>query len=62
MSNETLMTVANLAEYLQLDEQTVYKKVEAGELPAIKVGGVYRFRKPDIDRWLDTQQTKKGKQ
>lgn len=61
MSNDTLMTVANLAEYLQLDEQTIYKKVEVGELPAIKVGGVYRFRKADIDRWLDTQQTKKGK-
>ena len=51
MANE-IMTVKQLAEYLHLNFQTVYKKVQNGEIPGSKIGRGWRFQKSIIDRWL----------
>ncbi len=51
MANE-IMTVKQLAEYLHLNYQTVYKKVQRGEIPSSKIGRGWRFQKAIIDRWL----------
>jgi len=51
MANE-IMTVKQLAEYLHLNYQTVYKKVQRGEIPSSKIGRSWRFQKAIIDRWL----------
>lgn len=51
MANE-IMTVKQLAEYLHLNYQTVYKKVQRGEIPSSKIGRGWRFQKVIIDRWL----------
>ena len=40
-----LLTTRQLAEYLQLSERSVYRLLERGELPAVRVGGQWRFRK-----------------
>jgi PTS system nitrogen regulatory IIA component len=50
-----LFTTRQLAEYLQLSERTVYRLLEQGEIPAIKVGGHWRFRKSAVDEWLDVR-------
>ena len=47
-----VMTTGQLAEYLQLDEQTVYRKVKRGEIPAVRIGKTLRFKKDLIDGWL----------
>ena len=47
-----IMTVEQLAEYLQLNPQTIYRKAQAGEIPAIRIGKVLRFKKNIIDAWL----------
>lgn len=47
-----VMTVDNLATYLQISPKAVYRMAGAGELPAAKIGDQWRFRKSLIDRWL----------
>lgn len=47
------MSPKQLAEYLQLSPRTVYRLLERGDLPAVKVGGQWRFRKSAVDEWLD---------
>jgi excisionase family DNA binding protein len=51
----TIMTVNELAKYLRLHEQTVYRMAKEGVLPSYKVGNRWRFDKPSIDAWLKTQ-------
>ena len=52
---DEIMTVKQLAEYLKLNYQTVYKKVQKGEIPASKIGKVWRFQKSIIDHWLSEE-------
>jgi excisionase family DNA binding protein len=42
-------------EYLQVNLRTVYRLIKAGKIPAVRVGRQWRFRKRDIDAWLETQ-------
>lgn len=48
-----VMTVEQVADYLQLNKLTVYKYVRDGRLPASKLGKSYRIRKADVDWFLD---------
>jgi len=50
---EKLLTVREIASYTGCHEQTIYRKVEAGEIPFTKIGGRYRFRKKEIDSWME---------
>ena len=52
---DEIMTVKQLAEYLKLNYQTVYKKVQKGEIPSSKIGRGWRFQKTVIDRWLSEE-------
>ncbi len=51
--SDRLMTAKELAEYVQLNPLTVYKKVKAGEIPYIRLGRSIRFKKEQIDEWLE---------
>jgi len=52
---DRLLTVADVAEYLGLSVGTVYNKVSRGEIPHVKLGRAVRFRRSEIDRWIDAQ-------
>ena len=52
---DRLMTIKQLAGYLNLNERTVLRLVSDGALPGVKVGNQWRFRKAMIDTWLDDQ-------
>lgn len=52
---DRLMTVRQLAAYLNVNERTVLKLVSRGELPGVKIGDQWRFRKAMLDTWLDDQ-------
>ena len=56
-----LMDVNDLAKYLKLQKQTIYNWLGAGKLSGIKVGGVWRFDRREIDRWLQSQKTKRSR-
>lgn len=49
---QEVMTTEQLAKYLQLDEQTIYRKARAGQIPAVHIGKTLRFKKDVIDGWL----------
>jgi excisionase family DNA binding protein len=48
------LTIRQVAEYLQVTERTIYKLAWAGQLPGFKVGNTWRFKKDDIDKWIET--------
>ena len=53
-SNE-ILTLEEVAVYLRLTPQTIYKWAQEKRSPAAKLGKEWRFRKSTIDRWLDAQ-------
>lgn len=55
MSDETFLTTAEVLGYLQVNLRTVYRLLKAGRIPAVRVGRQWRFRKADLDAWLDSQ-------
>jgi len=54
-----LLTTKEVASYLKLRPETVLRGVKKGEIPAIKVGGHFRFDKIQIDEWLYVNSTSK---
>ncbi len=49
---DELMNVKEAATYLRLNFMTVYKLIQKRRIPAIKVGGNWRFKKEILDKWL----------
>lgn len=47
-----LINIEELADYLRLQKQTIYNWLNQGKIAGIKVGGVWRFDRKDIDEWL----------
>jgi excisionase family DNA binding protein len=56
-TDEVFLTTEEVLEYLQVNLRTVYRLIKAGKIPAVRVGRQWRFRKRDIDAWLDSQRT-----
>ncbi len=50
-----LIDIDELAEYLKLKKQTIYNWLSAGKISGIKVGGVWRFERKEIEAWLKTK-------
>ncbi len=54
---EDLLDIAAVARYLGVSERTVYNRVRAGALPAIRLGRLWRVRASDLERWLESGRT-----
>jgi excisionase family DNA binding protein len=54
------VTVAEVASLLRVSNMTVYRLVQSGQLPAVRVGRSYRIREDDIDRYLAARYTEAG--
>lgn len=50
-----ILTIRQLSEYLMVSEKTIYRMLDKNLLPAVRVGVQWRFRKHDVDAWLDEQ-------
>ncbi len=50
-----LIDIDELADYLKLKKQTIYNWLHQGKISGIKVGGVWRFDRRDIDSWLKSR-------
>ncbi|MDI6758710.1 MAG: helix-turn-helix domain-containing protein [Candidatus Omnitrophota bacterium] len=50
-----VMTAKQLADYLQVNELTIYKRVRLGIIPVVKMGRALRFKKDIIDKWLEIE-------
>lgn len=51
--DEGFLTTDEVLEYLQVNLRTIYRLIKAGKIPAVRVGRQWRFRKRDIDAWLE---------
>ena len=47
-----VMTIDDLARYLQVSKSSLYKLAQEGRVPGQKVGRHWRFSKDAVDRWL----------
>ena len=52
---EPAMTVRDIATVLNVDEKTIYRMAQKGDLPGFKVSGSWRFQRPDLIAWIDAQ-------
>lgn len=50
-----LIDIDELASYLKLRKQTIYNWLSQGKIVGIKVGGVWRFERKQVDDWLKTK-------
>ena len=61
MIDESFLTTEEVLEYLQVNLRTVYRLIKAGKIPAVRVGRQWRFRKRDIDAWLENQRPRSAR-
>lgn len=52
MKNSEIMTIKGLSSYLKINQKTIYKLAKQGKLPGVKIGGMQRFKKEAIDKWM----------
>jgi len=50
---DTILTVKEVASYLQVHPSTIYRLLKKHEIPAFKVGSDWRFKRSSIDRWME---------
>ena len=51
----SILTIKEVAEYLKVNDRTVYRLAGAKKIPTFKVGGTWRFVQSDIDQWIKNQ-------
>ena len=56
--SDQIMTIQEVAKYLKLNVKTAYRLVSEGKLPGFKVGGSWRFKKVDLEEWIEKQKSK----
>jgi len=47
------LTLEQITEYLQMSTSSIYKMAQVGKIPAYKVGRQWRFKKEEIDKWVE---------
>lgn len=50
---EDILTIEEVSKYLRVSERTVYDWAQKGEIPSGKIGTVWRFKKTEIERWVN---------
>jgi len=49
---DTWMTLEEVAQYLKVSKDSIYRLAQKGEIPASKIGNLWRFKKEEIDEWM----------
>lgn len=62
MSTDEILEVKDVAQILKVSTRTVIRLAERGELTAFKIGDLWRFRRSDVDDYVEQQihRRKKG--
>jgi len=55
MSQDKFMTTKEVAQYLRVDQYTIYRLVTQKKIPAFKIGNQWRFKRSILERWLKTK-------
>ena len=51
-ASDEILTIDEVAAYLNAGRRTVYRLAANGQIPAFKLGGTWRFRRTELDRWI----------
>ena len=62
MKEERWLSVNDIAEYLGIRRETVYKWLERKDMPAHKVGRLWKFKRDEIDQWVRSGKAAKNQQ
>jgi excisionase family DNA binding protein len=54
---DEILTLPEVAKLLKVAEKTVYTMAQRAEIPAFKVRGQWRFKRADIDAWIEQQKS-----
>ena len=60
MSTDRVMTVKQIARYLQMDEHTIYRLARKGIIPGFKLAGQWRFKRDLVEKWIDEKSNEKA--
>jgi excisionase family DNA binding protein len=55
MNQDEFMTTKEVAQYLRVDQYTIYRLVSQKKIPAFKIGNQWRFKRSVLERWLKTK-------
>ena len=55
MIDDDILTIEEVAKYLRVSERTVYDWAQKGEIPSGKIGTVWRFKKAEIEKWVNSR-------
>jgi excisionase family DNA binding protein len=58
--DDEILTLKEVASYLKVAEKTAYRLAAEGRLPGFKVGGSWRFKRTDIESWIEEQRQAHG--
>jgi PTS system nitrogen regulatory IIA component len=61
MTDGDILTIEEVAKYLRVSERTVYDWAQKGEIPAGKIGTVWRFKREEIERWVNERLSTKSR-
>lgn len=53
----SFLTTEEVLGYLKVNPRTIYRLIRSGELPAIRIGRQWRFRRSDLNDWIDRQRS-----
>ena len=56
-THAAFLTTEEVLSCLKVNPRTIYRLIKTGELPAIRIGRQWRFRRADLDEWIDRQRT-----
>lgn len=59
---DEILTLPEVARLLKVAEKTVYTMAQRSEIPAFKVRGQWRFKRVDIDSWIEQQKSETHKE
>lgn len=53
--DDDILTIEEVAKYLRVSDRTVYDWAQKGEIPAGKIGTVWRFKKSEVENWVNAR-------
>ena len=59
MSEKKLMNIKDVANYLNVNEKTIYRMLSDESIPAVKISGSWRFDRREIEQWVGNKMTGK---
>tara|TARA_R110001592_G_scaffold363263_1_gene682792 strand:- start:21092 stop:21301 length:210 start_codon:yes stop_codon:yes gene_type:complete len=53
--SDPILTIKDVAEYLKVNERTIYRLAASGALPGFKVGNSWRFKQSELEQYIVSQ-------